>query len=282
MAMSNFIKYRKKIAPLIRSSRVLNAFPRLFMASRYYNHKYVQISKWLVSSKEDTNYTYALTEENMQYLAAMISVITHTPHEEVYSYMLEAQEDQSLKAYISQKISTSKHQHVADTKVHFGKRLGWYAFVRSRKPKVVFETGIDKGLGGVLLCAALKRNMQEGFEGRYYGTDINPHAGYLLGGEYAQFGEILYGDSVESIEKFQDTIDIFINDSDHSPDYEYREYQAVKSKLAENAIIIGDNAHVTDKLFLFSRETGRKFLFHHEVPKDHWYPGGGLGVAFTA
>lgn len=278
--MSTLKKYRKKIAPIVRNSRFLNAFPRLYLASQYYNKKYLQIGKWLVTSREDTNYTYALTDENMQYLAAMISVITGTAHHDVYTYMIEAQEDQALREYLLQKIRGSRFRSVADERADFARRLGWYAFVRILKPKVIVETGVDKGHGAVLLCAALKRNKAEGFDGRYFGTDINPHAGYLLDGEYAQYGEILYGDSVESIEKFDQQIDIFINDSDHSADYEYREYQAVKDKLSENAILIGDNAHVTDKLFLFAQETGRKFLFHHEVPKDHWYPGSGLGVAF--
>lgn len=278
--MSTVKKYRKKIAPIVRNSRFLNVFPRLYLASQYYNKKYLQIGKWLVTSREDTNYTYALTDENMQYLAAMISVITDKPHQEIYNYMIEGQEDQALREHLLQKIRASKFKNVADERSDFARRLGWYAFVRILKPKVVFETGVDKGHGAVLLCSALKRNKEEGFDGRYFGTDINPHAGYLLDGDYAQYGEILYGDSVESIEQFDQEIDIFINDSDHSADYEYREYQAVKDKLADDAILIGDNAHVTDKLFKFSQETGRKFLFHHEVPKNHWYPGSGVGVAF--
>jgi hypothetical protein len=78
----------------------------------------------------------------------------------------------------------------------------------------------------------------------------------------------------------EERIDLFINDSDHSAEYEYREYRAVASRLAPSAIILGDNAHVTDKLALFARETGRHFIFFREEPKDHWYPGAGIGVCF--
>jgi len=131
-----------------------------------------------------------------------------------------------------------------------------------------------------VLAAALLRNREEGHEGRHFGTDIDPGAGFLLTGEYAEVGEILYGDSIESLTGLDETIDVFINDSDHSADYEALEYVAVAGKLAENAVVIGDNAHVTDKLFKFARSTGRRFLYFREIPADHWYSGAGIGFAY--
>ena len=74
----------------------------------------------------------------------------------------------------------------------------------NKKPKIVVETGIDKGLGSVLLCSALLKNKEDGFEGRYYGTDINPKAGYLLSGKYLKVGEILFGDSITSLKKLEE------------------------------------------------------------------------------
>ena len=74
------------------------------------------------------------------------------------------------------------------------------------------ETSVDKGLGACVLTAALIRNSKEGYPGRYYGTEINPEAGYLLQEEYAEFGEILWGDSIESLKKFDKKIDMFIHD----------------------------------------------------------------------
>ena len=97
---------------------------------------------------------------------------------------------------------------------------------------------------------------------------------------YSNFGEILYGDSIESLGKFQERIDLFINDSDHSAKYEYEEYEIIKNKLSSNAFLLGDNSHVTDSLRKFSNRNGRHFLFFREVPKDHWYPGAGIGFSF--
>ena len=147
-------------------------------------------------------------------------------------------------------------------------------------PKIIIETGVDKGIGSVLLCSALLKNKEEGFDGRFFGTDINPEAGYLLKGKYAEVGKILYGDSIETLSQFNEKIDLFINDSDHSAEYEYQEYIAIKDKIAENAVILGDNSHTTDKLAIVSNETKRNFLFFREEPSGHWYPGAGIGISF--
>lgn len=33
---------------------------------------------------------------------------------------------------------------------------------------------------------------------------------------------------------------------------------------------------------IFSRQYGRSFLMFKEQPKDHWYPGAGIGISFLA
>ena len=152
--------------------------------------------------------------------------------------------------------------------------------MRATKPKIVVETGVDKGLGACVLTAALMKNSEEGYTGYYYGTDINPKAGYLLSEPYSELGRVLYGDSIESLQKLNESIDIFINDSDHSAEYERREYETVQGKLAPAAIILGDNAHTNDKLLTFALATGRQFVFFQEKPLNHWYPGAGIGIAF--
>ncbi|MEI1305755.1 class I SAM-dependent methyltransferase [Rhizobium aouanii] len=167
-----------------------------------------------------------------------------------------------------------------DIEIAYGRRLGWYAIARVKKPKVLIETGVDHGVGSCVLASALLRNAAEGHPGRYYGTEIRPEAGALFTGEYATVGRILYGDSIQSLTTFAEPIDMFVNDSDHSGEYEYREYQTISEKLSIGAIILGDNAHVTDSLSRFSRETGRKFVFFSEKPLDHWYPGAGIGISF--
>jgi len=264
----------------IRKSRVVNYLPRLRQATRAYNYRYGQILRWSVDSREDTNYTYALTDDSLLYLAHTVAVVSGVSPATVQQYFREAQTDEALRDYVLEKTKTSSYRRVADLRVEFGRRLGWYALVRIMKPGVVIETGVDKGLGAVLLCSALLRNRAEGAPGRYYGTDIAPKAGYLLDGIYKEVGQVLYGDSITSLNAFDKPIDLFINDSDHSATYELEEYKVVLPKLTSTGILLSDNAHVASSLAQLSLEAGRKFVYYPEVPKDHWYPGAGIGFSF--
>jgi hypothetical protein len=254
---------------------------RVSYATSYYNKKYIQILKWGIRSRENANYTYDLTEGNILYLAHTISVVTGVDSEKIIGYINEARNNKLLKEHIISETSKHPLKAYADLRVDFGRRLGWYAFARSLKPEVIVETGVDKGIGSVLLCAAILENKKEGFEGRFFGTDIHPEAGYLLSGVYREVGQVLYGDSIKTLSQFDQKIGLFINDSDHSADYEYREYLTIQDKLTENAVILGDNSHVTDKLAKFSSLTKRKFLFFREEPQEHWYPGAGIGISFN-
>lgn len=211
----------------------------------------------------------------------MIALVTKKEYSEIHRYIKEVESNEELKKHIILTTNNSKENRFADKEVRFGRRVGWYAFARALKPKVIIETGVDKGLGSVLLCTAIEKNKEEGYNGNYYGTDINPKAGYLLAGKYKEFGQILYGDSITSLSNFKENIDLFINDSDHSTDYEYEEYQTIKSLLKEKTIILGDNSHCTNKLSQFSLENKRHFLFFKEKPSNHWYSGGGIGISFS-
>jgi hypothetical protein len=254
---------------------------RFRMALAYYTPRLKRIVTWTLSSREFTNFTYEITLENCEYLAHTVSVATGAPYATAMGYIRELQSDQELQKHILDRASASSMRYCCDQRCEFGRRMGWYAFVRILKPRVVVETGVDKGLGSVVLCAALIRNEAEGCPGRYFGTDKNPDAGFLLGEPYSRVGKILYADSIQSLQPIRE-IDIFINDSDHSAEYERREYETIAPKLGKGGgLILGDNAHCTDVLAKFSAERGRQFIFFQEQPKEHWYPGAGIGISFV-
>jgi hypothetical protein len=243
--------------------------------------QFASAASWLVRSRETTNYTYELTPRNLKHLASFVSVVAKVPYEEAAGYVRELMDDEDLKRHVVQRTRESGEGFKSDAEARFGRRVGWYAFVRALKPRVVVETGVDKGLGACVLAAALLRNRAEGRDGRYYGTDIDPRAGFLLSGRYKDAGEVLIGDSIESLTALQCGIDLFINDSDHSAEYEGREYEVVAQKLSSRAVVLGDNAHVTDKLLEFAHRTGRRFLYFREDTGGFWFPGSGIGAAYT-
>jgi len=248
--------------------------------SRYYRRRVFRIVSTTFRTGELSNFTYDLTSLNLNYLAHVVAIACGKPVTEILAYIDEIRHDTELHAFLNASLRRRGEPVAPDVASPFGRRIGWYAFVRAIKPEVVIETGVDRGHGSLVLCAGLLRNAAEGRPGRYYGTDIDTGAGWLLAGKYAEIGKILYGDSIESISKLDEPINLFINDSDHSADYEYREYQTIKPKLAPGAIILGDNAHGNDMLARFSDENGRHFLFFKEEPDRHWYPGAGIGISF--
>lgn len=253
---------------------------RLYFGARYVQSNVWQLLRWLFNSREVDNLTYDLTDLNLQYLIAFVATITQQPVADMRRYVREIVEGKELRAHIYERVESAPERYIADATARYGRRIGWYAFVRALKPKIVVETGTNNGLGTCIIAAALMRNQQEGTSGYLYSTDIDPAAGYLFQAPYSNYGKILYGDSIESLKKLDTPIDLFINDSDHSQDYEMKEYDLVQTKLSPAALMIGDNAHCSPKLWEFSQRTKRHFLFFQEQPKDHWYPGAGMGVAY--
>lgn len=254
---------------------------RLLTVLNYYRRPVVHIVRWLIRSRETTNFTYDLDALNKQYLAAFIASALNKSRREILGYLHEIDTDEHLRRHIRHLILSCNRRHTADAVARYGRRIGWYAMVRALKPRVIVETGVDKGLGSCVLTAALKKNDEQGHHGFYYGIDIHPRAGFLLSGEYAEFGCIIHGDAVKTLQEMSGSIDLLISDSDHSPDYETAEYEAVSPIMNPGGVILSDNAHACDALLQYAERTGRRFSFFQEKPADHWYPGAGIGIAYN-
>ena len=145
------------------------------------------------------------------------------------------------------------------------------------KPRRVVEAGAGLGLAAVVLAEALLKNAAEGNPGEYVGIDRDPRAGALLAPRQREVARVICGDSVSSLGALRQSVDLFITDSHVSPDLEYAECHAVEPWLTERAVVA---TTVTTLLPAFAEETGRSFLAFKEEPRDHWYPGGWIGLAF--
>jgi predicted O-methyltransferase YrrM len=260
--------------------RIFRVLYRLNFSYSYYKKNLAFIAKWIFKDTEDSNFYYRLDNRNKLHLISIMDYVTGLSNQEIQSYLNEIEDDLNLKNEIENFLKDADYGK--DIVVEFGRRLGWYILARSQKPRIIVETGVDHGVGSLVLTSALLRNKSEGFSGFYYGTDINKNSGKLLRGKYAEVGKILFGDSIETLNQFKEKIDLFINDSDHSAQYEATEYEVVAPKLSRNAIILGDNSHATNSLYDFSLKTGRHFLFFKEIPTNHWYPGAGIGISIAA
>jgi predicted O-methyltransferase YrrM len=272
-------KSRREEAARLASEEVSRVARRHSTAMSYYNDKIRLIEEWAMMRTESSNYLFDITDRNKDVIAHAVAVVTGRSFNTTRAFIRELDEDRALREHMALRLAEIEpHTKI---NVAYGRRCGWYAFARALKPAVLVETGVDLGLGSCILAAALLRNAKEGAPGRYFGTDIRREAGQLFSGVYAAQGQILYGDSIATLEAFDEPIDLFINDSDHSAKYEANEYRIIAAKLSQKAVILGDNSHVTDCLSQFSIDHNRRFLFIKEEPKDHWYPGAGIGISYS-
>ena len=240
------------------------------------------LTAWLLMSNEHTNYTYRLTELNIRHLSRFISVALNVDHRRVNEYLDEIIKDSDLKEHIADRVAAGNRRFETDPEARYGRRIGWYAIVRILKPEVVIESGIDKGLGSCVLAAALLRNQKEGFPGKLYAIDVDPSAGWLIAQPYSQAIKIVIDDSHVALSRFDMAIDVFIHDSFHDYIHERQEYSLISNKLAHGAVVVSDNAHAGTALMDFAEEEAFDFHFWAEEPMEHFYPGGGIGLAVSS
>jgi predicted O-methyltransferase YrrM len=256
---------------------ILRPLKRLKYALHYFSPQLIELFRWSIRRTEDHNYYYELEEDNYLYLCHFLSTTFGTPVREVESYLNEILSDHEIRDILASNFKNDPR--LKDSSPYIGRRVGWYIIVRIMKPKLVFESGVFQGLGSLVICKALSFNKIEGYTGTYLGTDIDPSSGVFFKGDLAIYGQILFDDTVSAVNALDTDIDLYICDSDHSATYELKEYQAAKSKMSEDGIIISDNAHATNVLAKWSEVNNKNFFFFKEVPKNHWYPGGGIGIS---
>jgi hypothetical protein len=262
---------RTRLAPVA-------AFPIRVSAVARHNARMVgRSARWLASSREHTNYTYELGERNLEHLAWWVATITGRPVAEIRGFLAEVDGDADLRAHVAERTAASSRRGLADTTMRLGRRVGWYALVRALEPEHVIETGTDKGLGSVVLAAALLRNGH----GRLTTIDLNPESGYLVAGRYAEVTDRVVGDSVETLRRDSSPVDVFLHDSLHTPEYETAEFEAVRPRLTEAGVVLSDNAHDSDALSQWAERHGLVFSFFDERPARHWYGGDGIGAAWA-
>jgi hypothetical protein len=230
---------------------------------------------WLVRGRETTNLTYDLDPLNRDQLCWFVAAVSGAKIGQVREWVSELEDDRQLFDHVASRLSSHPRRGIGAREPHWARRLAWYALVRASEPEHVVETGTHFGLGSCAIAAALLRNGH----GRLTTIDIDPQAGYLIGGPWADVIDQRIGGSIELLGGL-DEVDVFLHDSLHTYDYETQEFQAVEPRLRAGALVLSDNAHDSAALSDWADRTGRQYLFFKEQPAHHWWPGDGLGVAW--
>jgi predicted O-methyltransferase YrrM len=250
---------------------------RARVVANYEWHQNRRSCRWLMHSREYTNFTYDLTTENFAEMAWFVGAVTGLGFDESFGYIEELHNDQALVDHLSRAVAGSPLRRVMDPVSRYGRRAAWYAIIRTMRPRHVVESGVDRGLSSCGFAAALIRNPDEGHPGRLTALDIDRDAGALIGGECASVIDLRLGDSIATLAKSTSPVDVFLHDSDHRYEHQSPEYRAVAGCLTEKGLLM--NYHGGLALSDYARSSGRRFLVFREVPADHWVPGGVLGVA---
>jgi predicted O-methyltransferase YrrM len=235
--------------------------------------------RFLLADPEADNYTYEIA--NRDELAAFLAKSLVQDVARIRGYITELDHDDDLRDELSRLLSKRRdRRHVP----LYGRRLGWYALVRARRPRRAIEVGVHDGLGASVLLRALERNRAEGFDGDLIGIDLDPTAGWLVPERLRQYYALVIEHSQAALPRVATgpPINLFIADGAHSAAGETADYQAVLPGLAPDAVLISDQARRSDALAEFARKHGRSYAFWAEEAIGHFWPGEGIGLSLAA
>jgi hypothetical protein len=236
----------------------------------------LDVLRYVLLDPELDNFTYPLANERE--LAAFVGQALGIPESQVQGYFEEVRRDPELTAGLRK---ASGRRLDRKRTVHFGRRLGWYAAVRALAPAVVVETGIHEGLGSLLLLRALERNAEQGVDGRLISVDIDPGAGWLVAPHLRGRWQPIFASTFDALEPALDGLEVgvMIHDSDHTYDCERFEFETAAAHAAPVVALISDNAHGDTALPDVAKSLGVEYRLFLERPKNHFYPGAGLGLS---
>jgi hypothetical protein len=231
---------------------------------------------YLLAGRELENFTYDIrnTSELATFLADAYGIEAAT----AARYIDELRTDTELDEWLATGLTGRKDRARA---MPFGRRLGWYACVRISRPEVVVETGVHDGLGSTALLRALERNAADGAPGELLGFDINPEAGWLIPKVLRSRYTLTIGDALSEMPTLLHarSVGLFIHDSDHRYEHEIAELDMALGYMGPGATLMSDNSHATTALRDLCERRDLVSRFWREVPKGHFYPGAGIGLA---
>jgi hypothetical protein len=123
----------KNIVPAVVRTPILGSILLLIFRAKialgYFYRTLSYLIVWLFKSRESTNVTYDLEENNKRYLASLIADVTDKDFYEIANYIREIEEDNELTLHVQKLTKQSHMAFKADKEVHLGRRIGWYAFM---------------------------------------------------------------------------------------------------------------------------------------------------------
>jgi hypothetical protein len=246
--------------------------PRVVSAARTSGQHLLHVLPWAVASREYTNFSYETTDISRAGLCGMVAVIANADIRTVIAFADELRSNAELADHVRADHEDSDRKWSSDPQFRPDRLLLYYLLIRALKPGFVVEAGVDKGLGAVIICEALRRNAAEGYIGDYLGIEYNPLQRSSI---YSRFphkrGEIRHGNSPDVIRTIARKIDLFVHDTTPDPDHVAAQLSALQGRIAERGVLA--SLWALPQFVEYAARNGKRVLMHKDEPAHHWYPG---------
>ncbi|WP_200860886.1 class I SAM-dependent methyltransferase [Anaeromyxobacter sp. Fw109-5] len=256
---------------------------RAYYATSYFLPQLSRIPRWLLTSRETGNFQYDVTEDNKQYAAHIVALVSGVGWDSANAFGREFEEEAlvRLREHVARLGPSSPNRASTDSSVKPGRRLLYYTLVRALAPRLVVEAGTASGLGTCILASALDRNRGDGHPGSLVSIDLDPSSGWLLRDRYAAAARMRVGNVLDVLSELEpSSVDLYVHDTSADPALEAAEFGLLREKLAPGAVVL--SVWHTHALMQLAQETGRRYVMFWSEPLRHWYPGSKLGIAFSA
>jgi predicted O-methyltransferase YrrM len=251
---------------------------QMLALARHLSRTLRPVPAWLLRSREYTNFSYDYTPAGMSAAVEVAALVAGVDVRRMSAYAEEVTGDEALAARIQARVLQASPPLGMDPSPRYGRRLVVYMLTRALRPRIVVEAGVADGLGTWLIAAALRRNAREGFAGLLHAVDHAEGAGRLLPPEYSDIVRLHRGDTTAFVAELGQFIDLFIHETIPLPAHESRQFAILEGRLSPQAVVF--SAWLTEAFAAFARQSGRRLLPLPEQPRDHWYPGATLAMAY--
>jgi predicted O-methyltransferase YrrM len=137
-----------------------------------------------------------------------------------------------------------------------------YVICRALKPKIVVETGVERGISSMFILEALKDNCK----GTLYSIEVlkslpnRKKVGHFVPVGLQQRWKLLIGRSLDVLPKLLpqiDSIDVFIHDSEHEYQTMFSEYSLAWPFIEQGGLLLSDDTGRNEAFIHFCEKVGR-------------------------
>jgi hypothetical protein len=246
--------------------------PRVVSAASSSGQPLLHVLPWAVASREYTNFSYETTDVSRVGLCGMVAVIANADIRTVIAFADELRSNAELAEHVRADHADSDRKWASDPQFRSGRSMLYYLLIRALKSGFVVEAGVDRGLGAVVICEALRRNAAEGYNGDYLGIESNRlQRSSIYYGFPHKRGEIRHGNSPDVIHTIARKIDLFVHETTPDPDHVATQLSALQGHIAERGVFA--SAWALPQFVEYAARNGKRVLMHKDEPAHHWYPG---------